>query len=133
MRPNSRIHRPIRFQPAFFTRALRAGTQTRGRGRGGLTGRRQDQPDRPIRGGRLLQAKGHEFELLALLAGDKEKDRRVSRWPVRDRLPVAQRLPPRAPAVCGTLDSMVFVPGELFSVSDATTHWYPGCLRATNA
>ncbi|MGB5669639.1 MAG: archaetidylserine decarboxylase [Sedimenticolaceae bacterium] len=74
----------------------------------------------------LLQAKGHEFDLLALLAGDKHKTAEF-----RDGLFATIYLSPKDYhrvhiPFAGTLESMVFVPGRLFSVSEATTQLVPG-------
>ncbi len=74
----------------------------------------------------LLQAKGHEFDLLALLAGDKHKTAEF-----RDGLFATIYLSPKDYhrvhiPFAGTLESMVFVPGKLFSVSEATTQLVPG-------
>lgn len=74
----------------------------------------------------LLQAKGHEFDLLALLAGDKHKTAEF-----RDGLFATIYLSPKDYhrvhiPFAGILESMVFVPGRLFSVSEATTQLVPG-------
>ncbi len=79
-----------------------------------------------IDGERLLQAKGHNFDLPALLAGDKALARTFN-----DGLFATIYLSPRDyhrvhMPLAGTLTSMTFVPGELFSVSDATTQLVPG-------
>ena len=79
-----------------------------------------------IDGGRLLQAKGHDFDLLALLAGDQQGAGRF-----RDGLYATVYLSPRDYhrvhlPLAGTLESMTFVPGALFSVSEATTQLVPG-------
>ena len=80
----------------------------------------------PIDGDRLIQAKGHDFDLLALLAGDKRMAETF-----RDGLFATIYLSPKDYhrvhiPLAGTLESMVFVPGDLFSVSDATTQLVPG-------
>ena len=79
-----------------------------------------------IHGQALLQAKGHDFDLLALLAGDKQKTAQFS-----DGLFATIYLSPKDYhrvhiPFAGTLESMVFVPGDLFSVSEATTQLIPG-------
>ncbi|MCG6966062.1 MAG: archaetidylserine decarboxylase [Chromatiaceae bacterium] len=79
-----------------------------------------------IHGESLLQAKGHDFDLLALLAGDRHKAASF-----RDGLFATIYLSPsdyhrvHVP-FAGTLTSMVYVPGDLFSVSEATTQLVPG-------
>lgn len=111
---------------AFFTRALKAGSRPIAEGAVVSPADGRINQIGRIRGKRLLQAKGHEFELLALLAGDKEKAAAF-----HDGLFATVYLSPRDYhrvhlPFAGTLDSMVFVPGELFSVSDATTQLVPG-------
>ena len=79
----------------------------------------------PIEAGQLIQAKGHRFSAMELLGGDGEAARRylggsfatVYLSPSdyhRVHMPVG-----------GTLTSMVYVPGRLFSVNAATTHHVP--------
>lgn len=75
---------------------------------------------------RLLQAKGHGFSLYALLAGDginanffENGDFATIYLSPRDYHRIHMPL-------AGTLREMVFVPGELFSVSEATTQLVPG-------
>lgn len=111
---------------AFFTRALRDGARpiadntvvSPADGRISQIGR--------IDHDRLLQAKGHEFDLLALLAGDK---RHAAAF--HDGLYATVYLSPRDYhrvhlPLAGTLESMDIVPGDLFSVSTATTQLVPG-------
>lgn len=79
-----------------------------------------------IDGERLIQAKGRDFDLLSLLAGDKRMAETF-----RDGLFATIYLSPKDYhrvhiPLGGTLESMVFVPGDLFSVSDATTQLVPG-------
>jgi phosphatidylserine decarboxylase len=79
-----------------------------------------------IDGESLVQAKGHYFELLALLAGDKQKTAQF-----RDGLFATIYLSPKDyhrvhMPFAGTLQSMTFVPGDLFSVSNATTQLVSG-------
>jgi len=111
---------------AFFTRALKPGA-------------RPIAPDgvvSPVDGkisqcgriasDRLLQAKGHEFSLYALLAGDgthaalfENGDFATIYLAPRDYHRIHMPL-------SGTLREMVFVPGDLFSVSEATAQLVPG-------
>jgi len=75
---------------------------------------------------RLIQAKGHEFSLYALLAGDGDG---ASLFENGDFATIY--LSPRDyhrihMPLAGTLREMVFVPGDLFSVSEATTQLVPG-------
>ena len=79
-----------------------------------------------IRVDRLVQAKGHEFSLYALLAGDSFA---ASQFESGSFATVY--LSPRDyhrvhMPLAGTLREMVFVPGDLFSVSEATTQLIPG-------
>jgi len=111
---------------AFFTRALKPGV--RPLAEGVLVSPADGRVNQigTIRGEALLQAKGHEFDLLALLAGDKHKTAAF-----HDGLYATIYLSPRDyhrvhTPFAGTLESMVFVPGDLFSVSDATTQLVPG-------
>jgi phosphatidylserine decarboxylase len=80
----------------------------------------------PIHVDRLVQAKGHEFSLYALLAGDSFAASQFESGSFatvylsprdyhRVHIPLA-----------GTLREMTFVPGDLFSVSEATTQLVPG-------
>ena len=79
-----------------------------------------------IDNGQLIQAKGHEYGLTSLLAGDQTLTGEVlggnyatvylsPRDYHRVHMPVS-----------GRLREMHFVPGELFSVSEATTQLVPG-------
>ena len=75
---------------------------------------------------RLIQAKGHEYSLYALLAGDSDA---ASQFESGSFATVY--LSPRDyhrvhMPLTGTLREMVFVPGDLFSVSEATTQLIPG-------
>jgi phosphatidylserine decarboxylase len=79
-----------------------------------------------IDGETLIQAKGHGFSLTALLAGDRDKTDAF-----RDGLWSTIYLSPRDYhrvhlPLGGRLTSMVFVPGDLFSVSEATAQLVPG-------
>jgi len=111
---------------AFFTRALRADARpvadnavvSPADGRISQIG--------TIDGERLLQAKGHAFELPALLAGDKARAAAF-----RNGRYVTVYLSPRDYhrvhlPLAGRLESMSFVPGDLYSVSEATTQLVPG-------
>lgn len=78
-----------------------------------------------INGGELLQAKGHTYQLLDLLAGDNELTRQFEQGSF-----ATIYLSPRDyhrihMPVTGNLTAMHFVPGDLFSVSDATTQIVP--------
>jgi phosphatidylserine decarboxylase len=111
---------------AFFTRALRPGARPLAEGMVVSPADGQVSQIGRIRGEALLQAKRHEFELLALVAGDRQKTAAF-----RDGLFATIYLSPKDYhrvhiPFAGTLESMVFVPGDLFSVSEATTQLIPG-------
>ena len=111
---------------AFFTRSLRAGIRpiaenaivSPADGTLGQCGYLQQQ--------RLLQAKGHEYSLVTLLAGDP-----ALAEPFTHGSFVTVYLSPRDyhrihMPLSGSLREMIFVPGKLFSVSEATTQLVPG-------
>lgn len=111
---------------AFFTRALRPGVRLLASGVLVSPADGRISQIGAIRGQTLLQAKGHEFDLLALLAGDKHKTAEFD-----NGLFATVYLSPRDYhrvhiPFAGTLESMVFVPGDLFSVSAATTQLVAG-------
>jgi phosphatidylserine decarboxylase len=111
---------------AFFTRALK--TDARPLAEGMVISPADGRVSQigEIDGESLVQAKGHDFELLALLAGDKQKTALF-----RDGLFATIYLSPKDyhrvhMPLAGTLQSMTFVPGDLFSVSNATTQLVSG-------
>lgn len=108
----------------FFTRALEDDARPLGEGVVSPADGTLSQFG-PIEAGQLIQAKGHRFSAMELLGGDGEAARRyldgsfatVYLSPSdyhRVHMPVG-----------GTLTSMVYVPGRLFSVNAATTHHVP--------
>ena len=110
---------------AFFTRALRP--DARPIAADGIVSPADGRVSQigTIDGDRLLQAKGRAFTLEALLAGDRDAAKRF-----RDGLFATVYLSPKDYhrvhlPYAGTLRSMVFVPGKLFSVSEATTQLVP--------
>jgi len=110
---------------AFFTRALR--DDARPIASDGIVSPADGRVSQigSISGETLIQAKGHDFSLTALLAGDKDKVQTF-----RDGLWTTIYLSPRDYhrvhlPYAGTLTSMIFVPGELFSVSEATAQLVP--------
>jgi phosphatidylserine decarboxylase len=111
---------------ALFTRALKDGTRPIAEGMVVAPADGRVSQIGALRGNALLQAKGREYDLLALLAGDKELAAAY-----HDGLFATVYLSPRDyhrvhVPFAGTLESMVFVPGDLFSVNDATTQLVPG-------
>lgn len=110
---------------AFFTRALKADARPLDEGLLSPADGTLSQWGE-IDAGRLIQAKGHHFNMAELLGGDplKASDYRNGSFATvylspkdyhRVHMPVA-----------GTLTEMVYVPGRLFSVNDATTRHVPG-------
>ncbi len=111
---------------AFFTRALRPGARP-------IDPEAEVSPADgvlsqagPIRQDRLVQAKGHEYSLFALLAGDADMASQFESGSF-----ATLYLSPRDyhrvhMPLAGTLREMVFVPGDLFSVSQATAQLVPG-------
>ncbi|WP_108445863.1 archaetidylserine decarboxylase [Halomonas denitrificans] len=108
----------------FFTRALEEDARPLGEGVVSPADGTLSQFG-PIEAGQLMQAKGHRFSAMELLGGDGEAARRylggsfatVYLSPSdyhRVHMPIG-----------GTLTSMVYVPGRLFSVNAATTHHVP--------
>jgi phosphatidylserine decarboxylase len=111
---------------ALFTRALKPGSRPIAEGKLVSPADGRISQVGAIHGDALLQAKGHEYDLLALLAGDKQRAAAF-----RDGLFATVYLSPRDYhrvhiPFAGTLESMVFVPGDLFSVNEATTQLVPG-------
>ena len=79
-----------------------------------------------IKQGRVFQAKGHDYSLLELLAGDKELDSIFN-----DGSFATLYLSPRDyhrihMPTTGTLKHMQYVPGRLFSVAPFTVNHIPG-------
>lgn len=111
---------------AFFTRALRPGTRPVASDSIVSPADGKVSQIGTIDGETLIQAKGHGFSLTALLAGDRDKTDAF-----RDGLWSTIYLSPRDYhrvhiPLGGRLTSMVFVPGDLFSVSEATAQLVPG-------
>jgi phosphatidylserine decarboxylase len=104
---------------AFFTRALRPGARPIAAGAGDVACPVDGTVSEcgPIRGDRLLQAKGHDYSLAALLAG---RDELVTQF--ADGLFATIYLAPynyhriHMP-LAGTLSACWYVPGDLFSVN----------------
>jgi phosphatidylserine decarboxylase len=110
---------------AFFTRALKPDARPIAADRVVCPADGRVSQATAIRGDTLLQAKGREFSLLTLLGGD-----RVRAHAFNDGLFATVYLSPSDyhrvhMPFAGTLESMVFVPGELFSVSEVTTQLVP--------
>ncbi len=86
----------------------------------------------PIQQGRIIQAKGHDYSARELLGGYEDL---VA--PFKDGDFATIYLAPKDyhrihMPLDGVLESMVFVPGDLFSVNPLTAENVPTCLPATN-
>jgi phosphatidylserine decarboxylase len=110
----------------FFTRALRKGARPIAEGPcivspadGAIS------QLGPIHAGRIVQAKGQDFSVLELLAGQQDLAHHF-----HDGVFTTIYLSPRdyhrvhAP-ISGTLSDMIYVPGDLFSVNNTTSHHVP--------
>ncbi|SDI46317.1 phosphatidylserine decarboxylase [Ferrimonas sediminum] len=80
----------------------------------------------PIEGGRLFQAKGHDYSLHTLLAGTSEDEAKF-----HDGQFTTVYLSPTDyhrihMPMTGTLRKMIYIPGDLFSVNPLTTAHVPG-------
>jgi len=78
-----------------------------------------------IEGDRLLQAKGHDYRLDALLAGDPLEEQFINGSFITLYLSPRDYHRIHMP-LTGKLNRMIYVPGRLFSVSDRTTRVIPG-------
>jgi len=118
---------------AFFTRALKADARPIAQQADAVASPCDGKVSQAgyIEQGKLIQAKGHDFDLLALLGGDKDlaetfEDGAYSTIYLSPRDYHRVHMP-----LSGKLKGMIFVPGKLFSVSDATAQLVPG-LYARN-
>lgn len=112
---------------AFFTRALKPGARPIDSSANSIACPADGRVNRAgiIDCGQLIQAKGQEYGLLNLLAGDQ-----VLTGEFMDGAYATIYLSPRDyhrvhMPVAGRLREMHFVPGKLFSVSEATTQLVP--------
>jgi phosphatidylserine decarboxylase len=113
---------------AFFSRALKPGVRPIVEGKGALACPVDGAVSqaRAIEGGRIFQAKGHDYSLEQLLGGSAERAA-----PFHGGSFATIYLSPRDyhrihMPLAGTLREMVHVPGRLFSVNPATTRVIPG-------
>jgi phosphatidylserine decarboxylase len=112
----------------FFTRALRAGARPPSPSPGAI--------DSPVDGrisalgtstqGRLLQAKGRDYTLSALLAGNESLCAQLAGGPYMTIYLAPFNYHRIHMALAGTLSGAWYVPGRLFSVNDATARHVPG-------
>ena len=112
---------------AFFTRTLKPGARPIAPGDNSIACPADGRVNHAgyVTEGLLIQAKGHEYGLLELLAGDQALFREF-----KESSYATVYLSPRDyhrvhMPVTGRLREMHFVPGKLFSVSEATTQLVP--------
>jgi phosphatidylserine decarboxylase len=79
-----------------------------------------------IRGDDLIQAKGHDYSLLALLGGDAELAQRYQGGQFACIYLAPYNYHRMHMPVTGTVSKTLYVPGDLFSVSAATARSVPG-------
>lgn len=112
---------------AFFTRALKPGVRPISKKPHAIVSPVDGKTSQAgeIHEGRIIQAKGHDYSLSALLAGDSKLAEKFQEGSF-----VTIYLSPRDyhrihMPYTGKLREMHFVPGKLFSVSEATTQLVP--------
>ena len=111
---------------AFFTRALKPGVRpVTQEGMASPVDGKVSQAGR-IRHDRLIQAKGHEYSLYALLAGDGFMASQFESGTFATIYLAPRDYHRIHMPLDGTLREMVFVPGDLFSVSETTAELVPG-------
>ena len=112
---------------AFFTRELRAGARAVAGGEGVVVspvdGAISQQG--PIKAGQIIQAKGRQYSVLELLAGDQElanqfESSQFSTIYLSPRDYHRIHMP-----LAGKLKKMIYIPGKLFSVSPRTARTVP--------
>lgn len=113
---------------AFFTRELKPGVRPIDPAPNGIVSPADGRVSQAgaIDGDRILQAKGHDYRVLELLGGDT-----AAAAVYQDGQFATVYLSPKDyhrvhMPLDGRLVAMDFVPGELFSVSDATAQLVPG-------
>lgn len=120
---------PARYESfnAFFTRALRPGTRPAPNAASAIVS--------PVDGrisalgtsshGRIIQAKGHDYSLEALLAGNAGLSARLLGGPFMTAYLAPYNYHRIHMALAGTLVGAWYVPGRLFSVNDASAALVP--------
>ncbi len=110
----------------FFTRALKADARPLGEGLLSPADGTLSQFGRLTTAGKLVQAKGHTFSVQTLLGGDKAlADEFLNGSFATVYLSPSDYHRVHMP-VTGTLREMIYVPGRLFSVNQATANYVPG-------
>lgn len=79
-----------------------------------------------IRGDALIQAKGHDYSLLALLGGDAELAQRYQGGQFACIYLAPYNYHRMHMPLSGTVEKTLYVPGDLFSVNAATARTVPG-------
>ena len=110
----------------FFTRALKADSRPLGDGLLSPADGTLSQFGRLTTAGKLVQAKGHTFSAETLLGGDKAlADEFLNGSFATVYLSPSDYHRVHMP-LTGTLREMIYVPGRLFSVNQATANYVPG-------
>ena len=110
----------------FFTRALKAGTRTQSKSLLTCPVDGRISQFGPIQHGKLIQAKGHDYSLEALLAGDKQQAESYAEGDFAT-IYLSPKDYHRIHMPCaGQLLKMTYVPGDLFSVNPLTAEHVPG-------
>jgi phosphatidylserine decarboxylase len=112
----------------FFTRALRPGTRPVDAGRDAIVSPVDGTVSEagPLTADRLLQAKGHEYSLRALLAGNTAWERTFAGGTFATIYLAPYNYHRIHMALPGELREAFYVPGDLFSVNRTTAQLVPG-------
>lgn len=111
----------------FFTRALKSEARPLDTNPGSLVSPVDGQVSQAgiIENGQLIQAKGHNYELISLLAGNERLSSKFQQGSFATLYLSPKDYHRIHIPLDGKLTDMWFVPGKLFSVSDATTQLVP--------
>jgi phosphatidylserine decarboxylase len=112
----------------FFTRALRAGTRPMDLGQRAIVSPVDGTVSEagPLSADRLLQAKGHDYSLRALLAGNAAWERTFAGGSFATIYLAPYNYHRIHMALGGELRESFYVPGRLFSVNRTTAQLVPG-------
>ncbi|MCW8126694.1 archaetidylserine decarboxylase [Microbulbifer halophilus] len=111
----------------FFTRALKTDARPIVEGDGAIACPADGAVSQlgEIHNGRIFQAKGHDFSLLELVGGDPKTAAQFTGGHFATVYLSPKDYHRVHMPVSGTLKSMTYVPGQLFSVNDVTTQTVP--------
>lgn len=111
----------------FFTRALKADARPVVEGEKTIASPADGAVSQlgEIHNGRLFQAKGHDFSLLELVGGDPKTAAQFTGGHFATVYLSPKDYHRVHMPISGTLKSMTYVPGQLFSVNDVTTRTVP--------